>query len=140
MRFLPTRAKGIKMHSMPSLPISPRRIGIAAGLLVLALLVIEFNTRLDELNQLNVERERVRAMATQSMQTQIALQTEVAYAQSDQAAEEWARSEGHYILPGDRPVVPIGEPGAEPLVDYTPTPVPTPLPNWQVWWNLFFSE
>jgi hypothetical protein len=74
------------------------------------------------------------------METQIALQTAVAFAQSDEAAEAWARSEGHYILPGDRPVVPLSQPGSEPASLFTPTPIPTPLPNWQVWWNLFFSE
>ena len=125
---------------MPSLPISPRRIGVIAGIIILVLMVIEFNSRLEELNRLSDERDRVRVEATHSVATQLALQTAVALAASDQAAEAWARSDGFYIRPGDRPVVPIGKPGSTPVSVPSPTPMPTPMPNWRVWWNLFFSE
>jgi len=125
---------------MPALPLNPRRIAAAAGLLVVALLVIEFNTRLDELNRLAEKRDRVRVEATQSMQTQVALHTAIAYGGSVAAAEAWARSEGHYMMPGDRPVVPLGGPGEAPAVASTPTAIATSPPNWQIWWDLFFSE
>ncbi len=104
------------------------------------LLVIEFNTRLEELNRLDDQRNEIRAEATQAVQTQIALQTQVAYAGSTAAVEEWARTEGHYIQEGDQPVIPIGQPGSEPVIAETPLPVPTPMQNWEVWWNLFFGE
>lgn len=125
---------------MISLPINVRRVAIFAGIFALVLMVIEFNTRLEELNRLNDQREAVQVQATQAMQTQIALQTRVAYADSDQAVEKWARSEGHYVQEGDQPVVPIGQPGSEPVIESTPTPISTPLPNWNVWWNLFFGD
>jgi hypothetical protein len=126
---------------MGNLPvINFRRLVIFAGIFVLILLVVEFNTRLEEFNRLSDQRETVQARATQAAQTQTALQTQVAYAGSDQAVEEWARSEGHYVLEGDQPVVPLGQPGSEPVVVPTPTVVPTPMPNWQVWWNLFFDN
>jgi hypothetical protein len=125
---------------VPALPISPRRIGVIAGIVILILMVVEFNARLEERNRLSEERDRIRIEATQSMTTQIALQTQVALAASDQAAEAWARSDGNYIRPGDHPVVPLGQPGSTPVSVPSPTPMPTPLPNWQVWWNLFFSE
>jgi hypothetical protein len=82
----------------------------------------------------------MQVQATEASQTQIALQTQVAYAGSDAAVEEWARREGHYVLEGDQPVVPLGQPGSEPVVVPTPTVLPTPMPNWQVWWNLFFDN
>jgi cell division protein FtsB len=125
---------------MNNLPISGRRVLVFAGILFLILIVIEFNSRLEELNRLNDQREQVRVAATQAMQTQLALQTQVAYASSTAAVEEWARTEGHYIQEGDQPVVPVPQPGSEPLVVNTPVPVPTPMKNWQVWWELFFSE
>ena len=103
-------------------------------------MVMEFNSRLADLNRLNEQREIIRGQATQAMQTQVSLETQVALSGSDQAVEEWARSDGHYVQPGDRPVVPIGQPGSEPIANATPTPVPTPRPNWQVWWNLFFAD
>ena len=124
---------------MPDLPINLRRIATFAGIFVLILLVIEFNTRLEELNRLSEQRKVVQQQATQSAQTQIALQTQVAFAGSDQAVEEWARSEGHYVQEGDQPVVPLGQPGSTPVEANTPAPTSTPPPNWQTWWNLFFG-
>jgi hypothetical protein len=125
---------------MQNIPINFRRFAIFLGVFILILLVIEFNSRLEELNQLNGQREEVRAVATEAMQTEMALQTQVAYAASTESVEKWARTEGHYILEGEQPVIPVGQPGSEPVVVATPTPAPTPMPNWQEWWNLFFGK
>jgi len=125
---------------MDRININWRRVGIFAGGLVLIFMVIDFNARLDELNRLNKQKEIVRALATQAAQTQVALQTQVAYAGSDQAVQDWARAEGHYIKPGDQPLVPVEQPGVPPIQSNEPTAVPTPMPNWQVWWELFFSD
>ena len=125
---------------MPYFPINFRRVAVFAGILILILLVIEFNSRLEELNHLNDQREQVRAAATQAMQTQIALQTQVAFAGSTAAVEEWARTEGHYLQEGDQPVIPVGQPGSELVIVTTPVPIPTPMQNWEVWWRLFFGE
>lgn len=125
---------------MPSLPIDIRRITAFLGIFILILAVIEFNMRLEELNRLNDQRDEVRAIATQAMQTQMALHTQVAYAGSTAAVNEWARTEGHYVQAGDQPVIPVSQPGSEPVIVATPPPIPTPMQNWEVWWNLFFSE
>ncbi|HSQ39039.1 MAG TPA: hypothetical protein VLM78_02670 [Anaerolineales bacterium] len=124
---------------MDKFSVNWRRIGVFVGMAVLVLIVIEFNARLDELNQLTDEANVYRAQATQAMQTQTAMETQVAYAGSDAAVEDYAR-DNHMIQEGDIPGVPYGiEDGT---VISTPTPVPTstPVPNWQVWWNLFFGE
>lgn len=120
--------------------INIRRIAIFAGVFMLILLVIEFNNRLEELNRLTEQREEVRALATQAMQTQIALQTQVAYAGSTEAVEEWARTEGHYMQEGDQPVIPVGMPGSQPAIVNTPIPLPTPMQNWEIWWALLFDK
>jgi hypothetical protein len=125
---------------MPNFPVNFRRVAIFAGVFALFLLVVEFNTRLEELNRLNTQRDEMRARATQVAQTQFALQTQVAYAQSTEAVEEWARTEGHYAKEGDHPVVPVEVPGSEPVSVATPTAVPTPLENWEIWWKLFFEK
>jgi hypothetical protein len=125
---------------MPNIQINFRRIAIFAGIFVLILLVIEFNSRLEELNRLNEQRDEVRVIATQSMQTQMAQQTQVTYAASTAAVEEWARTEGHYVKEGDQAVIPVGQPGSEPVIVSTPVPAPTPMQNWEVWWNLFFDK
>jgi len=121
-------------------PVNVRRLAVMIGILVLVFTVLEFNRRLEELNTLNRQTEVMHLQVTQAVQTQIALQTQVAYAGSSNAVEEWARIDGHYIQDGDLPVVPIGQPGAPPIEAATPTPVPTQKPNWEVWRNLFFGE
>ena len=123
-----------------NLPINIRRVAVLIGILILVFIVLEFNRRLEELNMLNAQSRLVQTQATQAVQTQLALQTQVAYASSDAAVEEWARTDGHYIQDGDLPVVPLGEPGAAPIDASTPTPVPTQPSNWEVWWDLFFGN
>ena len=125
---------------MPPLPINFRRILIAAGVIILVLMVIDLNRRVETLNLLNKQAEIRRGQATQAEQTMVALQTQVAFAGSTEAVNQWARVEGHYAQDGDQPVVPLGQPGSAPIVAEEPTPTPTPMPNWQVWWNLFFGE
>ena len=123
-----------------NLPISIRRVVVAIGILVLVFIVLEFNRRLEELNMLNAQSKLVQQQATQAVQTQLALQTQVAYAGSDAAVEEWARTDGHYIQDCDLPVVPLGQPGSTPIEANSPTPIPTQPANWEVWWDLFFGE
>ena len=125
---------------MKNLPIDWRRVAIIAGVLFLVVVIVDFNSRLEELNRLNRQAEITRAEATQAAWTQIALQTQVAFASSDQIVEEQARSEGHMIQEGDQPVSVLGD-GDEPAPkDPEPTPIPTPKPNWQLWWDLYFGE
>lgn len=125
---------------MSILPISVRRIAAIIGVVMLIFIVLEFNRRLEELNLLANQRKLVETQATQAIQTQGALQTQVAYANSDAAVEQWARTDGHYIQDGDLPVVPVGEPGSPPVEASTPVPTPTAVQNWQVWWELFFGK
>jgi hypothetical protein len=125
---------------MLNLPINVRRVAIIIGMIMLVFIVLEFNRRLEELTLLNKQNELVQAQATQAIQTQVALQTRVAYAASTNAVEEWARTDGHYVQDGDLPVVPIGQPGTAPIEMSAPAPAPTPMQKWQVWWDLFFGE
>lgn len=125
---------------MSSLPINFRRVLVAAGIIVLVLMVIDLNRRLETLNTLNKQADIRRAQATQVMQTQVSLQTQVVFAASTEAVNEWARGEAGLAQDGDQVVVPLGVPGSEPVATAEPTPPPTPMPNWQVWWSLFFNE
>lgn len=121
-------------------PINSRRILVFVGILVLVLMVMDFNARLEELNRLKKQSQVMGVQVTQGIQTQVALQTQVAYATSDQAVQDWAYGEGHYAQPGDQPVAPVGQAGVPPIQSIEPTPIPTPMPNWQVWLNLFFGN
>ena len=125
---------------MFNFPINVRRVAGIIGIIILAFVVLEFNRRLEELKLLDKQNDFVREQATQAVQTQMALQTQVAYAGSNSAVEEWARVDGHYVQEGDLPVVPLAQPGELPVEASTPTPVPTQMANWEVWWTLFFGE
>jgi hypothetical protein len=110
------------------------------GLVIVVVLVIELNQRLDTLNRQSTQLATVRAEGTQVMQTQVALMTQVAYAGSDAAVEKWAYEDGRWVRQGESLVVPMPDGSAAP----TPTPPPvtaTPeLQNWQVWLELFFGR
>jgi cell division protein FtsB len=125
---------------MPKFSIDWRRVAILVGVAFLVVILIDFNARLEELDKLNKQVEIVRAEATQVAQTQMALETKVEYATSDQASEDYARGEGHMKQEGDFVMVIIGSDDAPTLETAEPAQSPTPKPNWQLWWDLFFSE
>lgn len=125
---------------MKSLPFDWRRVFLIAGVLFLTLVIVEFNSRLEQLDKLNREAIITRAEATHAVETQYALETQVAYATSNQIVEEQARSEGRMIIEGDNPVVIKGDEATAPLENIEPTPIPTPKPNWQRWWDLYFGK
>jgi len=116
-----------------------RNILIVIGLILAVVLLVDFNHRMEELDRLTAQMNAVRAEATAIIQTQNALAGQVAYATSDAAVEEWAHA-NKMVLPGEHPVVVV--PGS----NVTPTPEPTPLPqvgglpNWRIWWELFFGD
>jgi cell division protein FtsB len=107
------------------------------GVVLLAYLVMDFNSRMSELRRLSVQKERVAAEVTSLARTQYALQTQIAYATTDAAVLEYAYSDGNLVRPGDIPVVPVAPPGS------TPAPTPTPVierpvvSNWEMWLWLF---
>ena len=125
---------------MKNLPIDWRRVALIAGVLFLVVVIVDFNSRMEELDRLNRQADITRAEATQAAWTQNALETQVAHADSDQIVEEQARSEGHMIQEGDNPVSVLGNEGTAPLENPEPNPIPTPQPNWQKWWDLYFGE
>ena len=115
-----------------------RNILIVIGLVIAVVLLVDFNRRMEELNRLTTKLEAVRAEGTTVMQTQAALVTQVAYATSDAAVDQWAY-ENRWVRVGEHPLelVPSGN------VTATPEPPllnqPENLPNWRTWWELFFG-
>ena len=125
---------------MSNIPLPVRRVAAIIGILMLVFIVLEFNRRVEQLKTLDGQYALMQVQVTQELQTQAALNTQVAYAGSNAAVEQWARVDGHYVQDGDLPVVPIGQPGAPPIEVSTPVPTPTPMQNWEVWWSLFFGK
>ncbi len=109
------------------------------GLALLAWLVMDFNSRMAELNRLSADRKYIGTQLEQKIQTQAYLLTEIAYTTSEAAVEKWAYEQGRMVKPGDYPVIPLQSGD----VTQTPTPrtlvTPTEINNWQAWWLLFFG-
>jgi hypothetical protein len=115
-----------------------RNILIIVGLFLAVVLLVDFNRRMEELDRLTAQLDAVRAEATTVIQTQTALAGQVAYATSDVAVQEWAYG-NKMVRPGEHLV------GLVPDAKITPTTIPTlvlrvnEMPNWRIWWELFFS-
>jgi hypothetical protein len=126
-----------KMSMMKGLKFSWRYAAAILGVLIMAYLVMDFNSRTADLRSLTVQREQVAGQVTQLARTQDTLKTQIAYATSDAAVVDWAYEDGNMVRPGDNPVVPVAPPGS------TPAPTPTPVierpvvSNWQMWMWLF---
>src|SRR4030042_5298981 len=117
-----------------------RPVGMVVGFAVLVLLVIDFNNRMAELRHLTAEKEDVSARVTSLVETEVSLETQVAYAPSEAAVYYWAYNFEHLGKEGDVLVVPIQADGN--LPQPTPTPIVTPevIQNWQVGMALLFDQ
>ena len=110
------------------------------GLAVLTLLVMDFNNRMAELSRLRDKKDEVAAEATQLVNTQVQLETQIAFATSQGAVEEWAYEEGHMVREGENLVIPLEYPGFTPKVTLIPTATPEPKSNLQIWYSLFLES
>ena len=113
---------------------------LVIGLIVLTLLVMDFNNRMAELRRLSDKKEDVAVEATNLIQTQVQLETQIAYATSEGAVEGWAYEEGHMVREGENLVIPLEYPGFTPEVTILLTATPVPKTNWQIWVSLFLES
>jgi hypothetical protein len=120
--------------------ISLKQVLIGVAVVIVVFMLADFNNRLAELQRVTGERDRAAAQATQLMETQVVLETQIAYATSEAGVEAWAYEDARMARPGDVVVVPLPAGEAQP----TPTPAPAEAPqrvsNWELWWSLFFDE
>ena len=122
------------------LKINKRQVIVLGLVVIVILLMMDLNTRLSELFRLSAERDKVQTQVVELKHTRQVLITQVAYATSDVAVEEWARVEGHMSLPGDNVIIPLPPGDVTPLPVQMPTPTMVSLENWEVWQILFFGD
>lgn len=113
--------------------IEKNRLVLLALLLFFIYFVLQINALQTKLTPLQEQAATAHVQGTNLAKTQESLQTQVAYATSADAVEDYARGEGHMIQPGDKPVIVIPVAGPTP----TPTEIPTaptkqlsPLETW----------
>ena len=112
---------------------------LVIGLVILALLVMDFNNRMADLRRLSDQRELVAAQVTELAQTRTSLETQIAYATSEAAVRQWAYQEGRWVQQGDVLVVPVSPGESTPAPQVSATPTPQPESNWKIWLSLFFD-
>lgn len=122
------------------LKLDKKRLLVIGLIALVVLLMMDLNSRLSELSRLGAQRDLSQTQLANLKATEQALLTQIAYATSEVAVEEWARVEGRLVKPGDILVVPLSpdEQMATPVTMVTPTP--QSLTNWKVWQALFFGE
>ncbi len=125
---------------MKKIRIDPKRWIVIGALVLGFLLLMGLFDRLTELSSLDRLESTIQSEVNQYTATVKALYTQIAFATSEMAVEEWAREEGHMAKPGDVLIVPVAPGGVTPQSVILPTPTPRAVANWEVWWALFFGE
>ena len=73
---------------MSNIPLPVRRVAAIIGILMLVFIVLEFNRRVEQLKTLDDQYALMQLQVTQAIQTQAALNTQVAFAGSNSAVEQ----------------------------------------------------
>jgi len=117
-----------------------RRIILVFVIILLVLLMMDFNNRMVRALQLQEQAQTLSTQAVELQQTKIYLEAQLAYATSEKAVEQWAREDEKLIQPGDIPVVIL--PPSQPTSTLTPAPPieEQALSNFEIWKELFLGE
>ncbi len=108
--------------------------------IILVFILMNFNQRMVLMTRLR-QQEKVLIQKYAGLEsTRDVLQTQIAFANSDEAVEKWAREEGGMIQEGDIPIVllpqsaPAATPtkGSEVVIDK--------VDMWEIWQELFFGD
>jgi cell division protein FtsB len=129
-----------KRFKLPKIPFDSKKVALVVGAVILFFLVMDLNNRLNELSRLTEQENKAATVVAQLNSTMEVLQTQVAYASSEGAVEEWAYNEGPMARPGEKLIIPISPEGTTPQAFVEETPVPTPVPNWRIWLALITGK
>lgn len=124
---------------MPRLKKAKRQWVYIILFLVMFIMMLGLNSRLSEYLRLSSQQGQMNERIVQLKSTQISLETQIAYSNSDKAVEEWARTYEKQGLPGDQLIVPLPLEKESIEVNYVSVPTPSASENWQIWWDLFFK-
>mgnify|MGYP005852972247 CR=1 FL=1 len=128
------------MTERPTPFIKKQHIIVVLLVIMIGLLMIDLNARLDNLSRLRQQESELQTQVSVLVATDQFLATEVAFATSEAAVDEWARRLGHYYRPGDIPVIPLAPGDVTPERVQLATPQPQVSSNWEVWQVLFFGK
>lgn len=129
-----------KLMNRLNIHLDIKKVGLIAAAVILFLLVMDLNSRLNELSRLTTQRDQAATVVADMEGTLGVLQTQVEYARSEGAVEEWAYSEGKMVRPGENLVIPLSPPGTTPRPVLIPTPTVEPVENWEIWMALILGK
>ena len=117
-----------------------KRFIVVALVIILVLLLMDFNQRMVLLTKMRGQQEDLEQEYSYLESTRDALETQIAYSDSDLAVEKWAREEGGMVQEGDIPIILL--PPSDPVPTKAPeqTTVVDEVEKWQIWQELFFGD
>jgi cell division protein FtsB len=125
---------------MKKTPFDIRKISIYLALIVIFFLLMGLSARFNELSKLSDQNNFMQTEVAALKITEYFIETQIAYATSEVAVEEYAREQGYMVKPGEVLVVPISENQITPTPYVLPTQESESVPNWKIWYQLFFSD
>jgi len=125
---------------MPRIKLINKRWIFVVLFIFLFIMVLGLNARISEYFRLSGQHDQMQVRIDQLKGTQVSLETQIAYAASDKAVEEWARTYERMGRPGDQIIIPIPEKDVTQEINYIAPLMPEEQENWQIWMRLFFDE
>jgi cell division protein FtsB len=129
-----------KMKKFPRIPFDIKKVGLAVAAVILFFLVLDLNNRLNELSRLSEQENKALIVVAELQTTLVFLETQVAFANSEGAVEQWAYNEGHMARPGEKLIIPLSPAGTTPQPIFESIAIPTSVPNWQIWLALISGK
>lgn len=130
----------LKRVKFPRIPFDLKKAALIAGAVILFFLVMDLNNRLNELSRLTEQENSAATVVGELHTTLDNLETQMAYASSASAVEQWAYNEGHMARPGEKLIIPLSPTGTTPQPVFAETQIPTQVPNWQIWLALISGK
>lgn len=124
---------------MKKFRINWKQLAVIGGFIVLFFLLMDFNSRINELNRLNTQLSKMETEVSASRATELGLEQQIQYATSEAAVNEYARNNG-LVREGEKLVIPIGDSTPAPQTSLVTTPIPVKVTNRDIWWALFFGK
>jgi len=130
----------VKSRKFPKIPFDIKKVGLAVAAVILFFLVLDLNNRLNELSRLSEQENKSLTVVAELQTTLDFLETQVAFANSEGAVEQWAYNEGHMARSGEKLIIPLSPAGTTPQPVFESIPIPTQVPNWQIWLALLSGK
>ena len=125
---------------MPSRTLFKKQWVLVLVFAILFVMMLGLNARISEYIRLTGQRDEMVQRIELLKGTQTAMETQIAYAESEKAVEEWARTYEKMIQPGDQIIIPLPEKEITPEISYLPSPQAEESENLQIWMELLFGE